>query len=115
LQRAFSQFHLSVEEALTQVELAVREVETTFQELSGKYHAADAVSKEAEYLFDRWQNLPGENDSAVLLLENLLDAQERLADEELALVQAQVSYAMSIVRLKREMGTLLIAGPVCAE
>ena len=106
MQRAFSQFRLTVEEALTAVELALREVETNYREMVGKYHAMVAVTDEADYLFDRWTALPGTDDSAVLLLENLLDAQERVADEEAALVRAMVSYAMSIVRLKQEMGTL---------
>ena len=39
-----------------------------------------AVTDEADYLFDRWKALPGADDSAMLLLENLLDAQERVAD-----------------------------------
>ena len=56
---------------------------------SGKYHAMVAVTDEADYLFDRWKALPGADDSAVLLLENLLDAQERVADEEAALVRAR--------------------------
>ena len=47
----------------------------------------------------------------MLLLENLLDAQERVADEEAALVRTQVLYSLSIVRLKQAMGTLLIATP----
>lgn len=111
LKRVFSQFRLTVEETLTGVELAVREVETAYREMAGKYHAMVAVTNEADYLFDRWENLPGVDDSAVLLLENLLDAQERVSDEEAATVQAMVSYAMSFVQLKREMGTLLTVSP----
>ena len=112
MQRAFGQFRLTVEEALTAVELALREVATSYREMVGKYHAMVAVTDEAEYLFDRWTALPGTDDSAVLLLENLLDAQQRVADEEAALVRSMVSYAMSIVRLKQEMGTLLIVTPL---
>ncbi len=112
MQRAFGQFRLTVEEALTGVEMAVREVETNYREMVSRYHAMVAVTDEADYLFDRWKALPGAEDSAMLLLENLLDAQERVADEEAASVLAQVSYAMSMVRLKQEMGTLLILSPV---
>ena len=36
MQRAFSQFRLTVEEALTAVELAVREVETNYREMVGQ-------------------------------------------------------------------------------
>jgi hypothetical protein len=115
MQRVFSQFRLTVEEALTKVELAVREVETNYREMVGKYHAMVAVTNEADYLFDRWNALPGADDSAVLLLENLLDAQERVADEEAGLVRSTVSYAMSFVRLKQEMGTLLAVTPTGSD
>ncbi|MHB8973953.1 MAG: TolC family protein [Pirellulaceae bacterium] len=113
--RAFSQFRLTVEEALTAVEVAVREVGTNYREMAGRYHAMVAVTDEADYLSDRWQALPGADDSAMLLLENLLDAQERVAVEEAAFVRAQVGYAMSVVRLKQEMGTLLILTPFVGD
>ena len=105
--RAVGQFRLTVEEALTSVEVASREVETTYGEMASRYQAMLAAENEANYLLHRWNVIPGMNDSATLLLENLLDAQERVADEEEALVRAQVSYAMSVVALKRESGTLL--------
>jgi outer membrane protein TolC len=111
MERAFSQFRLTVEESLTDVELAVREARTNHREMTAKFHAMMAVTDEAEYLFDRWKTLPGVEDSAMLLLENLLDAQERVAEEESEMVRAQVRYALSIVRLKQEMGTLIIATP----
>ena len=43
----------------------------------------------------------------MLLIENLLDAQERLADEERGFVLAQMAYAMSWVQLRQAMGVLL--------
>ena len=102
-----SRFSLKVEEALTTVEVAVREVQTSRGEIIAKFKSMSAVQKEADYLSDRWTLLPYANDSAAQLLENLLEAQERLADEELALVDAQVRYALALVALKSEMGTLL--------
>ena len=62
--------------------------------------------KETEFLTDRWQTLPGVDDSVTLLLEDLLDSQQRLADEEAALARAQTDYAIAIVQLKQSMGTL---------
>ncbi|MCA9148323.1 MAG: TolC family protein [Planctomycetales bacterium] len=107
LNQAMSRFSLKVEEALTTVEVAVREVQTSRGEIIAKFKSMSAVQKEADYLSDRWTLLPYANDSAAQLLENLLEAQERLADEELALVDAQVRYALALVALKSEMGTLL--------
>ncbi len=115
LSQAMGQFRLVVEKGLTSVEKAVREVETTHGELLANYQAMLAVADETNYLFDRWRTLPGADDSAILLLDNLLDAQERLAEKEGAVVNAQVGYAMAIIRLKQQLGTLLIVGSPCAE
>lgn len=108
--QAMSRFSLTVEEALTSVEIAVREVQTSYREMEAKQRAMHAAQGEADYLNDRWKVLPGANDSAAQLLENLLDAQERVADEEQAMVSAHVNYALTLVRLKSEMGTLLRIG-----
>ena len=105
--RSVNQFQSVVESALTEVELAAREVETTYREMVGKYQAMIAARDETHYLDDRFRVLPGVNDSATLLLENLLESQERLADEEAAFVDAQVQYSISIVGLRKTMGTLL--------
>ena len=107
-----SRFSLTVEEALTSVEIAVREVETSYREMVAKHQAMYAAQREADYLNDRWKVLPNVNDSAAQLLENLLDAQERVADEEQAMVGAQINYATTMIKLKAEMGTLLrVGGP----
>ncbi len=105
--RAMDRYRLAVEESLTSVEIAVREVETSYREMIARYEAMNAAESEALYLEDRWKVLPGVNDSAAQLLDNLLDAQERVANEEETLVRAQVGYAVALVRLKSEMGTLL--------
>ncbi|MCA9125480.1 MAG: TolC family protein [Planctomycetales bacterium] len=111
--KSTSQFANTVETSMTEVEIAAREVVTTFQEMLGKYQAMLAASTETAFLSDRYELLPGISDSAPLLLEDLLDAQERQSDEEAAYVEAQVNYSISLVRLRQAMGTLLLAGPDC--
>ena len=108
LERSTQQFRVVVETGLTEVELAVREVDTAYQEMQGRYLAMVAANNESEYLTDRWQTLPGINDSVTQLIENLLDAQERLADEEAAYANAQFDYSVAAVKLKQAMGTLFI-------
>ena len=104
--RAMHQFRAVVESGLTDVELAVREVQTAHQEMIGRYHAMIAAQKESSFLTDRWQTLPDESDSVILLLENLLDSQERLVNEESAFAKAQFDYSVAIVKLKQATGTL---------
>ena len=107
LTRSIREFQATVESSLTEVELAVREVHTAYAEMVGKYQAMVAAEDETNYLDDRFRTLPGTNDSATLLLEDLLDSQERLADEEAAFTEGQVQYSTSLVALRRALGTLL--------
>lgn len=111
MKRAIFEFQTVVEEALTSVELAVREVRTSYQEMVGKYESMLASTDETAYLGDRWRHLPNEDDSAVLLLENLLDSQERRTDEEALFVKAQVNYVLSLVELRKQTGRLLQITP----
>jgi outer membrane protein TolC len=112
LQQAASQFEYTVETSLTVVEIAVREVDTSYQEMVGRYQTILAAAEETSYLSDRYTLLPGVNDSATLLLEDLLAAQERQADEEAAFVDSQINYSLSLVRLRKAMGTLLLTEPI---
>lgn len=77
----------------------------------GRYHTIIAAAEETAFLSDRYTLMPGIGDSATLLLEDLLNAQERQADEEAAFVDSQVNYTLSLVRLRKAMGTLLLTAP----
>jgi outer membrane protein TolC len=107
LKRAINSFRSTVETSLTEVEIATREVETSWRELLGKYQAMMAAQNEVSYLQDRFEVLPMAEESSILLLEDLLDGFERLADEESAFAQAQSMYALSIIQLRRATGTLM--------
>ncbi len=107
LTRAMHEFQQTTDVAFTEVEVAVRETQTALGEMVSKQQAIEAASHEVTYLNQRWKLLPDPGESAVLLIENLLDAQERLADEEQGFVKAQMAYAMSWVQLRQAMGVLL--------
>jgi len=108
LTKAVYDFRTVVETGLMDVELAVRESETSYREMLAKFQSLIAAETEASYLEDRWKVLPGADRGTTLLLEDLLDAQQRLADTEGEFVQAQVSYSIALIRTRRAMGTLLI-------
>ena len=107
LKRAISSFRATVETSLTEVEIASREVDTAYREMLGKFQAMLAAQNEVSYLQDRFEVLPLAEESSMLLLEDLLDGYERLADEESAFVLAQTNYALAIIQLRRATGTLL--------
>lgn len=106
MKQSLQRFRLVIETSLNEVEVAAREVSTTHQELVGRLNSMKAAQKEQAYLIDRWKTLPGVDDSVTLLLEDLLDSQERLANEEAAFVRAQVAHCIANIRLKQVMGTL---------
>ncbi len=90
-----------------EVEVAVREIHTSYCEMQTRYQAMAALQAEEDYLYQRWQVLPGEDRSASFLLEDLLSVQERLAAEEFAYAKVQGHYTLALVELKRVTGTLL--------
>lgn len=107
LARSLKEFEATVETGMTEVELAVRELETAYQEMLSRFQSMLAAETEANYLMERWQHLPGDNQTTSFLLEDLLDAQERVATEEADFVTAQVDYVLAVTGLKEATGTLL--------
>jgi outer membrane protein TolC len=105
--RAMLNFQQTTEQTFTDVEIAIRECQTGLAEMVAKKQSIDAANREIAYLEQRLRLMPDPNDSAIRLIEDLLEAQERLADEERAFVLSQVGYAMSWVELRKAMGVLL--------
>jgi outer membrane protein len=107
LRKLTRQFDETVQMLLTDVETAVREVAATYQIMQAKYQAMQAAEVEVDYSTQRWKLLSGDDRSASFLLEDLLDAQDRLAAEELGFAVAQRDYTISTTQLKQATGTLL--------
>ena len=105
--QAIYEFQQATDVAFTEIEIAARETRTAYNEMLARKQAIDAAASELAYLKQRWEFLPEPSDSAVLLIDNMLDSQERLADEESAFVRAQVAYALSWIQLRRATGVLL--------
>jgi outer membrane protein TolC len=101
------QFHALLETLSAEVEVAVREVDTTYNEIPAKSKAMAAAQTEVEYMTERWRLMSGEDRAASFLLEDLLTAQDRLAAAEYGMARAQVSHAVALADLKRAMGLLL--------
>ena len=66
-----------------------------------------ARQTQLDALTKRWAELPGEDVAASLALENLLIAQERLAESEFDFLKAQLTHSLSYVNLKKATGLLL--------
>lgn len=107
LRQLSSRFQAVLENVNSEVEIAAREVDTAYREMQAKMDAMIAADADTRYWQRRWEALPGDDRSASLLLDDLLDAQDRLAFAERAFAQGQVDYTVSHTRMHRAMGTLL--------
>ncbi|MDM4018918.1 TolC family protein [Roseiconus lacunae] len=96
----------------SEVSAAVREVQTSHREMMSRQVAMQSAAEYVNLVSNRWHELPGEGYSSNAILEDLLDAQDRLLNEEVALANARVSYVLSTIQLKRATGTLLEIHPL---
>jgi outer membrane protein TolC len=97
-----------------EVETAVREIATTHREMLSHYHAIRGSEAEIEYLDRRWRLLPGDQQVAGIVLDDLLNAQERLGRAEASYAAALAAYNIALVQLKRAVGVLLQLQPMSA-
>ncbi len=115
LRQLESDLKTTMEKLRQEVEVAVAEVSTTFQEMRANHRSMEAAAVETDYFYDRWQLLPGSDRSAGFLLQDLLTAQERLNAAEFAFLQAEVSYNVTQMLYLQTVGTLLQSERISLE
>lgn len=91
----------------TEVDIAVRELRTSYLEIAAKGRALAATEAEAKTIRERWVTMIDGRGTAALNLESLLRAQERVTDAEREYVTSVLTYNLAMVNLKRANGTLL--------
>ncbi|MFO0912835.1 MAG: TolC family protein [Pirellulales bacterium] len=104
-----SSFRETAERIKAEVEIAVRDLDTSYREIAMKRSALEARRSAVDYLYERWKALPEDESSTGLLLENLLDAQDRLAAAEFEYLASAVSLSLAHMTYKRATGILLQA------
>ncbi|MEM9351490.1 MAG: TolC family protein [Planctomycetota bacterium] len=107
LARLSRQLSTATAELGAEVEIANREVRIVHQEFIARLAALEATRAEVEYLTERWRMLPGYEQSTSFVLDDLLNAEDRLVEEEQQVVAAQVRQALADAELQRALGTLL--------
>jgi outer membrane protein TolC len=107
LRQLTNQLEVTTANVRLEVETAVREIATARREMMSHYHAIVSGEAEIEYLERRWRLLPGDQQAAGIVLDDLLNAQERLSRAEASYVGALAGYNIALVQLKRATGTLL--------
>jgi outer membrane protein len=91
----------------SEVNVAVREVRSFYEEIAAKEKSVAAALAEVNHLESRWHVLAGDDRTASLVLEDLLLAHERLLEEEQSLAQSLAMHSISVLQLRRATGTLL--------
>lgn len=93
----------------TEVDIALRELNTSYLEIGAKSRALDAAESEAKTIEQRWLKMVDGNGTGGLNLESLLRAQERVTEQEREYVSSILTYNLAMINLKRSNGTLLQA------
>ena len=102
------QFRVEVERVLFDVVTQLRQLETTRRTVETNLEALTAATNTLDLLKTRYELVsPAQDGSASLRLQDMLNSHVRVADAEIALVRSQVDHALSMVRLRRAMGTLV--------
>jgi hypothetical protein len=114
LRQLTNQLEATTANVRLEVETAVREVTTAHREMISHYHAILGGEAEIEHLERRWRLLPGDQPAAGIVLDDLLNAQERLARAEASYADTLVAYNVALVQLKRATGVLLQCQPLNA-
>lgn len=103
------QYESTVRALRLEVEVAVRAVDTSYHEMQAQKQAMDASTMQLEYLESRWKLRAGDTANGSVALETLMIAQERVVKTEYAFLQAQTSYTVALIALKRVTGEFLQA------
>lgn len=107
LRQVQNQYETTVQTLKLETRVAVREVETSFDEIDTKSAALQATNAKTEYILRRWQLMPGEGRTGSAVLEDLLAAQSQLARSESEYLSSVVTYNLALMNLKRATGMLL--------
>ena len=107
LARLQDEYSRALEAVRTEVDIAVRELRTSYLEIGARSLALAAAEAEADTIEQRWKRMVDGNGSAGLNLESLLRAQERVTQTERDYLTSILTYNLAMINLKRANGTLL--------
>ena len=104
-----AQYEQALAAVETEVDIAVRELRTSYQEIAARKRALVAAEAEAETIELRWQRLIDGSGQSGLNLESLLRAQERVTNAEREYVTSVLTYNLAMINLRQANGTLLVS------
>ncbi len=102
-----NQMRTTIDTLLLEVQVAVRELNTSQNELGAKYRSMEATRLQLDSMQNRRGISYANGEAGSSYIERLLTAQERLADEEASFIQSQLTYNVALTNLDRAMGILM--------
>ncbi|MFV0442696.1 MAG: TolC family protein [Planctomycetaceae bacterium] len=115
LRQLKNQYESTVQTLRLETRVAVREVETSFNELDTKRAAMEGYKGKMDYIRRRWELMPGQGQSGSFVLEDLLLAQSQLTKAENEYLTSMVTYNLALMNLKRATGVLLSSEEVTVD
>ena len=109
------EFELVLSDVALEIRNAVHNVTLTGKQRKTTSHALSLAKRELEILERRAELLIDGNEVGPLYLENVLQAQDRLATAELGYLNSSAGYALANFELQRANGGLLRCSPLPAE
>ncbi|MCA9176587.1 MAG: TolC family protein [Planctomycetales bacterium] len=104
--QAQDRLQVQTEQIWLEVGNAVRQLHTAYQRVARQRSAMLQFSRELHLLTKRRELLPPRGQNGSLLLTDLLNSQDRLADAERRYLRSRADYALALIELQRSMGTL---------
>ncbi|MCA9103817.1 MAG: TolC family protein, partial [Planctomycetales bacterium] len=100
-------FRATASEVATEVDIALNDLRSHFEELQARIVSSQAAQIEVDYMRQRWERSIDEDRSGSLALRDLLAAHDRLVEEQMALAQSRATYELSLVSLEYATGRLV--------
>lgn len=99
--QAVLRYKQAIDSVITDCRVAMRNIETNFEQLDPSYQGVIAASENLRSLQERQEN------KSPPQLDTILNAQTQLAQSRRALLQSAVNYNIALVDVERAKGTLL--------
>ena len=107
LRQLQNQYATTVNTLKLETRVAVRELETSYDELETKLVALNATQAKSDAILRRWELMPTQGRGGSYAIEALLAAQGQLTAAENDYLTSVVTYNLSLMNLKRATGMLL--------
>ena len=101
------QYATTVSTLKLETRVAVRELQTSYDELETRLASLTATKAKSDTKLRRWELMPTEGPAGSYVLEDLLAAQGQLARAESDYLTSVVTYNLALINLKRATGLLL--------